>query len=127
MWKMRMYADTDFFLALLKKDDWLKNKAEGIYHKHKEDIWTSPAAIIELLLLVERYSLDPEELLVDALQLAKLKGSDPNVFLLAAHYMKELNLNVFDALHVAFCGKDKIISSDKKYDKIGLERVKLEE
>jgi len=122
-----MYADTDFFLALLKKSDWLKNKAEDIYNKHKKEIWTSPITLIELLLLAERYSLDPEKLLVDVLQLVKFKGGDPNTFLLAAHKMKEDKLNVFDALHVAFCGKDKIISSDKKYDKIGLERVKLEE
>ena len=121
-----MYADTDFFLALLKKGDWLKNGAEDIYRKHSKEIWTSPITLIELLLLAERYFLDPEDVIVDVLQLVELRGGEPNIFLLAAHRMKEDKLNVFDALHVAFCGKDMIISSDKKYDKIGLQRMKLE-
>ncbi len=36
-----MYTETDFFLALLKPKDWLKDNAEKIYKKHKDDIWTS--------------------------------------------------------------------------------------
>ncbi|WP_456398062.1 PIN domain-containing protein [Palaeococcus sp. (in: euryarchaeotes)] len=54
-----IYADTDFFLALLKPDDWLKENARKILEKYRGDITTSDATFIELLLLAERYGLDP--------------------------------------------------------------------
>ncbi|MBI4176195.1 MAG: PIN domain-containing protein [Candidatus Aenigmarchaeota archaeon] len=120
-----MYADTDFFLALLKKQDWLKGKAEIVYKRYKRNIWTSPVTLIELLLLAERHSLDPEELLVDVLHMVAVKDCDTNAFLVAAHYIKEYNLRVFDALHASFCGKDRIISSGRIYDRVGLERGRL--
>jgi predicted nucleic acid-binding protein len=88
-----IYADTDFFLALLKKDDWLKDRAEDIYRKNKRRIWTSPVTIIEMLLLAEEYKLDPERVVVDILEIAEVKGVDINILLLASHLMKHKNLN----------------------------------
>ena len=121
-----IYADTDFFAALLKDDDWLKDRARTLYQKYKGQIWTSPITLIELLLLADEFKLDPERLLVDAVSIAKLRGGDPHVFLLAAHHMKEKKSRAFDSLHAAFCGDDRIISSDKVFDKLGLRRIRLE-
>ena len=122
-----IYADADFFLALLKKSDWLKKPAKRLLDRYRGSIWTSPATLIELLLVAAEYQLDPEQLLVDVLQLAELRGGDVGVFLRAAGYVKEQGVNVFDSLHAAWCGPgSKIISSDKVFDRLGLERIALE-
>ncbi len=121
-----IYADSDFFLALLKRDDWLKQNAKRIYQKYKGQIWTSGVTLIEMLLICEEYELDPERVIVDILEIAEIRGIDVNKVLLAAHFMKEENLNVFDSMHASFCGEDVIISSDKAFDRIGLKRIKLE-
>ena len=58
---INLYADTDFFLALIKKDDWLKKNAEKIYKKYKNELWTSTLTLKELLLLAYRDNKDPTE------------------------------------------------------------------
>ena len=121
-----IYADTDFFLALLKPSDWLQRRARELAQEHEGDLWTSPVTIIELLLLAKRRELDPERLIVDALQIAQLQHSDAQVFLRAARYMREHRAGVFDAVHAGYCGDDEIISSDMIFDKIGLKRIALE-
>lgn len=121
-----VYADTDFFVALLKKRDWLKPEAKRLVRRYAGRIWTSPATLIELLLLSSELNIDPRRLVVDALQIAELRGGDFHPILIAAHYVKESDVNVFDALHAAFCGTDPIISSDKVFDRLGLERIPLE-
>lgn len=120
-----MYADTDFFLALLKPTDWLKNYAGEILRKYRGEIWTSEVAFIELLLLAKRYGLDPVRLVSSVIAICKVKGVDENVLFLASHYIKK-GFNVFDAFHASHAMGDKIISSDDVYDKIGMERIKLE-
>ena len=122
-----VYADTDFFLALLKEKDWLQKSAIGLLEKYKGQLWTSPAALMELLLLSKRHEIDPEKLLTSGLEIAELRGGEPWAFLAAAHYMKERGIGAFDALHAAFCGKDsEMISSDSVFDKLGLKRIPLE-
>ncbi len=122
-----IYADTDFFVALLKPSDWLKKAAERILNEHPGQIWTSPTTLTELLLLAAEFKLDPERLLVDVLEIAGLRGGDANVFFVAAGFMKEQGVGVFDALHAAHCGDSVIISSDKMFDRLGLRRIRLEE
>ena len=122
-----IYADTDFFLALLKPTDWLKQRATRLLEKYSGQIRTSAATMTELLLLAAEYDLDPERLLVDSLGIAHLDGAEPNAFLLAAHYMKEKNVGVFDSLHAAHCGDSEMISSDKVFDRLGLKRIPLEQ
>ena len=117
-----MYADTDFFLALLKGSDWLKQNALKILDIYKNDITTSEATFIELMLLADRYKLDPIDLTSSVMTLCNI--SDPT-YLQAAFYVKR-GVNTFDAFHAAHAGKE-IISSDGVYDKVGLRRVKLEE
>ena len=83
--------------------------------------------MIELLLLSAELQIDPKRLLVDAFQISELRGGEAKPFLVAAHYIKEKRVNVFDALHAAFCGREHpIISSDRVFDRMGLERIPLE-
>ncbi|WP_240911842.1 hypothetical protein [Thermococcus sp. M36] len=70
-------TNTDFFLALLKPNDWLKDNAKRIYERYKGDITTSETTFIELLLLAKRFNLDPVRITAD--------------------YMKEHNLNPLNA------------------------------
>ena len=117
-----MYADTDFFLAILKGSDWLKQNALEILKVYKKDITTSETTFTELMLLSDKYDLDPVDLTANVMTLSN--SHDP-VYLKAAHFIKK-GANVLDAFHAAHA-EGEIISSDKIYDKLGLKRVKLEE
>lgn len=122
-----IYADTDFFVALLKESDWLQKNAIRLYQKHKSEIATSCVTIIELLLVSKRYSLDPEQVLAAAFSIANnIEGIDSGTALLAAHYIKEKELGVFDALHAAYSNGAPIISSDKVFGSAGMSRIRLE-
>ncbi len=120
------YADSDFFLAILKPNDWLKEKALALYKLYKGNIWTSEWTIVELLLLSDRFKIDPEKLVIDILHIAEISGNKETL-LSTAHLMKENGVNTFDALHVVSSKSDKIISPDSVFDRIGQKRIKLEE
>ena len=120
------YADSNFFLALLKKSDWLNPNAEKLLKKHKNNIWTSGWTIIEIFMLSEKFGLDPESVVTSIKEMARIEGGS-SLLLSVAYLMKEKYMNTFDALHAISCGKDRIISSDGKFDEIGLKRIKLEE
>ncbi|NJE47031.1 type II toxin-antitoxin system VapC family toxin [Thermococcus sp. GR7] len=117
-----VYADTDFFLALLKPSDWLKESARKIYERYRGEITTSEATFLELLILSKKFDLDPVRLLAAVMAII---GEENEDYLRAAYYMKEHGLNPFDAVHAAKCGGT-IISSDKAFDKLGIKRIKLE-
>jgi len=125
----KLYADTDFFLGLLKKKDWLKRNAERIYKNYKNEMWTSGLTLNELILISYREGNDPIEIVEKASRLIEIR--EPIIgtegYLSACYLMKKYDMTPFDALHAVYCGKDAIISSDKKYDEIGLKRIKLEE
>jgi predicted nucleic acid-binding protein len=116
-----IYADTDFFLALLKPSDWLKEKAKDILEEYKGSITTSEVTFIELMLLAKRYNLDFIEITTSVMNIC---GIDDPTFLKAAMYIEE-GAGVFDSFHAAHC-QGKIISSDKIYDKLGIQRIELE-
>ncbi|MBI2583280.1 MAG: PIN domain-containing protein [Candidatus Aenigmarchaeota archaeon] len=120
------YADSDFFLALIKEEDWLAERAEKILEQYKGRIWTSHWVIVEILMLAKKHNLDPENVIFRIRQLARIEG-DFLILIAVAHLMKERGMRVFDALHALSCGHDSIISSDRIFDKIGLERIKLED
>ena len=120
------YADSDFFLALIKESDWLSKKAEKILREYKNNIWTSQWTLVEILMISEEYNLDPEIIVNSINQIAKIEGGAERI-LAAAHLMKESSMTVFDALHAVSCRRDKIRSSDSIFDDIGLERIRLEE
>ena len=119
-----MYADLDFWLALLKDDDWLADRAESLLDEHEDDLEVSLATFIELFLVEERFSFDRERAVTAILELATYEG-DPNVVYQASENIDE-GLNTFDAFHAALSGGS-IISSDGAYDGLGgVERVRLE-
>lgn len=55
-----------------------------------------------------------------------MRDLEEKTALLAAHYIKQKKINVFDALHAAYAQFDEIISSDHIFDELGLDRIKLE-
>lgn len=123
-----MYADTDFFLALLKQDDWLAENAKNIYKKHKDELWTSPITLQELILIAYRENKDPTDFIEKAYQLMEVRTPELGIegHLGVCYLITKYDMSPFDAYHAVCCGKDTIVSSDKIYDKIGLRREKLE-
>lgn len=120
-----LYADTDFFLALIKEEDWLKSDAKKVLEEHEGNIWTSITTVLEISLLCKREGIDIERAMVDVLDISELKGVERDTVFQAIDYMEREGLNVFDAFHASYCGDDKIISSDKVYDRVIEERVEL--
>lgn len=119
-----MYADLDFWLALLKGDDWLADRAESLLNEHEDELEVSLATFIELFLIEERFAFDRERAVTAILELAAYEG-DPNVIYQASENIDE-GLDTFDAFHAALSGGD-IISSDRVYDNLGgMRRVQLE-
>ena len=119
-----MYADLDFWLALLKNDDWLNDRAERLLEKYEGELEVSLATFIELFLVEERFAFDRERAVTAILELVTYSG-DPDVVYQASEHIDE-GLNTFDAFHVALSGGD-IASSDGAYDDLGgVERVRLE-
>ncbi|MBI2141366.1 PIN domain-containing protein [Candidatus Woesearchaeota archaeon] len=121
-----MFADTDFLLALIKKSDWLKQNALIVSEKHKGHIRASMSVLIELALLCVRMKRPLLSTFANILEFAEVDEATYSICLTAGAYVDKNNVNVFDAFHAAYCGNDIIISSDAAYDKLGLERIKLE-
>lgn len=120
------FVESDFLLALVKDDDWLKGSALRAYEKYKGKLWTSGFTIAEVLLVSEQLKLDQENLIVHIYRIVEVNDLNEATALLIAHYMKN-GLTTFDAFHAAYAESDEILSSDRVYDKIGLKRLKLEE
>ena len=122
-----VYVDSDFFLALLKPTDWLAQRARALYDENREELTSSVATVIEVLLIGHRFSLNPELVVGSIFALVpNIKVIDNDTALAAAHLIKEKGLNVFDAFHAAYCNEDIMLSSDHIFDKIGLRRIELE-
>jgi len=118
-----VYADTDFFIALMNGSDWLKGAAGRLAEEHAGEITTSEVTFIELMLLAKRYGLDHIRLTSDVMAIC---GIEDSTFLKAATLISRHGMGVFDAFHAAHCGGT-IISSDSAYDRAGLKRIKLEQ
>lgn len=55
-----VYADTDFFVALVTDDDGLRRRAMDLLEEHEDELRTTLATFIELFWLCEEYELDRE-------------------------------------------------------------------
>lgn len=82
--------------------------------------------VLELLLISKKFNSSAQALVGYVLDIAKVDGVEPATILLAAHYIDEQNVSIFDAFHAALC-QNEIISSDHVYDKLGISRIKLGE
>lgn len=121
----KKYADTDFFLALVKESDWLKARAIEIYRKEKENIFVSPFTLAEIMIVCKRESLPIREILTQISRISKLDNISWEVFFKAADFV-ESGAGVFDSLLMAFASEDsQIISSDRVYEKFGFKVVDL--
>ena len=119
-----MYADLDFWLALLKGEEWLSDRAEHLLDEHEGELEVSLAIFIELFLVEERFAFDRERAVTAILELATYSG-DPDVVYQASAHIDD-GLNTFDAFHAALSGGS-IISSDQAYEDLGgVKRVPLE-
>ncbi len=120
------YADLDFFLALVKDQDWLKSRAGILLAKYRCQLHTSLFTLIELLLVADRYHLDLKRSVETVCRLATVPKHDRALALHACDYMDQFKLTPFDALHAVSADGDSIISSDKAFDRAGLHRIPLE-
>ena len=121
-----MFADTDFLLALIKNSDWLKKNAIKILAEHKGKITTSISVIIELAHVCKRLKINSLETFAHVFDIINVDEETYSICMSSGFYIEKYNLDVFDAFNAAFCGTDKIISSDSAYDIVGIERIKLE-
>jgi len=121
-----IYADTDFFIALVKGDDWLRESAAALATENEGEIYTSRATMLELLMISDRFEFDRIEALVYALEIASIP-EDETVLFQAAEYMEQHGLTAFDAYHLAYADSDPIISSDNAFDNVTAERISIEE
>ena len=121
-----MFADTDFILALVKDSDWLKDKVAKLLKGYEGKISTSISVMIEVALICKRLKISAIEVFSNVFELVNINEETYAICMRAALYIEKYELNVFDAFHAAYCGNDKIISSDSAYEKVGIERIKLE-
>jgi len=120
-----IYADTDFFIALVKDDDWLGDRAAAIAVENEGAIYTSRATLLELLVISDRFEFDRMEALSYALEIASI-AEDETVLFQAADYMDQHGLTAFDAYHLAYADEDPIISSDGSFDDVTEDRIPIE-
>jgi|APHM01.1.fsa_nt_gi hypothetical protein len=118
-----VYADTDFFVALIKEDDWLQGNALELYEEHGGSIRTSLPTFIELCFLAQDYDWELEKVVTNILEIAEI-DFDEKVVHQALEYLEQ-GLNVLDAFQLAKSNGE-IISSDKQFDETGVNRIKLE-
>lgn len=120
-----IYADVDFFVALAKTDDWLQEAAEVALAEHDGELYTSRGALLELLVISDRFDFDRMEALAHALEIAPIP-EDEDVLFQAADYLDD-GTTAFDAYHAAFAGDDPLLSSDNRFDSLdNVDRLPLE-
>ncbi|MUV90547.1 PIN domain-containing protein [Halapricum sp. CBA1109] len=123
---MTVYVETDFLLALAKDSDWLEGSAESALVEY--DVETSPFSYLELLLARERHEFDYVPLIANLLELVPVGSeAEKQVVLKAVNYYDE-GMTPFDAFHAATAETrgTAVLSSERDYDDIEVERVPLE-
>ena len=121
-----IYADTDFFIALVKDDDWLQQRATTIATEHEGEIYTSRATLLEILMISDRFEFDRMEALSYVLEIASV-AEDETVLFQAADFMEQFGLTAFDAYQLAYADHDPIISSDNSFDHVIDARIPIEQ
>lgn len=123
--QQKRYADTDFFLALMKNSDWLKEKAKQVYEKNKENLFVSPFTIAEIMIVCKREKIPTKEALIQISRIAKLENFSWDTFFRSCDFL-EKGATIFDSLLMALCSEnDQIISSDNIYEKFGFDVIDL--
>jgi len=123
-----LYADCDFLLALLKPKDWLKNKAKRLLKLRKDKIFVSETTILEMMFFCKKNKIDVIRYMASLCSCSLFKIDDKELYLEAAYFMKEYELEPTDSIHAAYSITKNmpIISSDACYDKIEkIEKIDL--
>ena len=123
---MTVYVETDLLLALAKDTDWLQESAEAALGEH--EVETSAFSYLELVFARERYEFDYVPLVANLLELVSVRDEEEKQVVLKAINYYEEGMTPFDAFHAATAetrGMD-VLSSEKDYDGIEVERVPLE-
>src|SRR3989338_1546623 len=111
-----VYADTDFFLAIFKKEDWLKSRAEKQYKELKGKLETSIVTVLELAILCRKKGLDPEEVMAAVFEISRVERITLEEALQAAYLMKNKGFTAFDSFHAVLSKERAIISSDAIFE-----------
>lgn len=128
-----MYVETDFLTALVKEEDWFRESALRAL-EDRDDIHTSILAYAEILVLFydreqAAYEIDAPRAISNLLELVPIQPSKhEDAVLAAAAFLDEYQMTPFDALHagIATTRDGTVLSSEKDYDTIGLDRLPLE-
>jgi predicted nucleic acid-binding protein len=128
-----MYVETDFLMALLKEEDWLRDAALSSLDE-RDDIHTSILSYAEVLVLfydreASAYEIDAPRAVANLLELVPIEpASHEDAVLAATVFIDEHDLTPFDALHagVAATNDETVLSSDRAYDSVGLDRQPLD-
>lgn len=123
---MTVYVETDFLLALAKDSDWLQQSAEEVLDEY--DVETSAFSYLELLLARERYEFDYVPLVANLLELVPVRNEEERQIVLKAVNYYDEGMTAFDAFHAATAETRmlNVLSSEKDYKDIEVERVPLE-
>lgn len=128
-----MYVETDFLIALVKDDDWLREAAVQALEE-RDDIHTSILAYAEVLVLFydreqAAYEIDAPRAIANLLELVPIEPTaHEDAVLAAAAFIDEYDLTPFDALHagLATTRDESVLSSETAYETVGLDRMPLE-
>lgn len=115
-----MYADLDFWLALLAEED---AETAAIVEEFGDELAVSPVTVVQLFLLAEEYDLDLERAITAILSIADYPG-EIDVLYRAAAYHDE-GLDAFQAFTAAY-GDTRVVSGDDAYDDVAVQRLWLE-
>lgn len=123
---MTVYVETDFLLALAKDSDWLQQSAEEALDEY--DVETSAFSYLELLLARQRYEFEYVPLVANLLELVPVRDEEERQIVLKAVNYYDEGMTAFDAFHAATAETRtlNVLSSEKDYEDIKVERVPLE-
>jgi len=128
-----MYVESDFLFALAKSDDWLGANARAALEA--ETVHTSMVAYTEFLVYwydqdAGEYRLDAATVVPNLLEAVPVRPAEhEEALLVASAFLDEFDLTPFDAVHagIAHMEGEDVLSSERDYDAVGLDRVPLEE
>ena len=128
-----MYVENDFLMALVKQKDWLQEPAHHALEEY-DDIHTSIVAYTELLVLAYdrdtgKYRIDVGRALADLVEQVPVRPEvHEQAVLTAAVLADDHGFTPFDAIHggIAVATDRPILTSERDYDDIGVDRVPLE-
>ena len=116
-----MYADIDFWLALLTQND--DESTAALLDQYGDDLEVSLVTFLQLFALEPDYEFDRERAITAMLTLADYDG-EADVLYRASDY-REAGLGPYESFHAAL-GDDSVISSSQSYDDVGIRRLWME-